>query len=150
MATSSRWAAGRSPSSTPVSYTHLDVYKRQTQNLSVIRNAGEAFGEFQMLLGDFDVHRLHDTIPNFHDTRKRYEKLKADAAEVPAEKVREVAGELDWLLSVEDRACTLTDLYNRGELPLRVTHNDTKINNVLFDEETDRALVVIDLSLIHI
>ena len=116
-----------------------------TQNLSVIRNAGEAFGEFQMLLGDFDVHRLHDTIPNFHDTRKRYEKLKADAAEVPAEKVREVAGELDWLLSVEDRACTLTDLYNRGELPLRVTHNDTKINNVLFDEKTDRALVVIDL-----
>ena len=51
----------------------------------------------------------------------------------------------NWLLSVEDRACTLTDLYNRGELPLRVTHNDTKINNVLFDEKTDRALVVIDL-----
>ena len=46
---------------------------------------------------------------------------------------------------MEDRACALTDLYDRGELPLRVTHNDTKINNVLFDAETDRAIVVIDL-----
>ncbi len=53
--------------------------------------------------------------------------------------------ELDWLLSVEDEACKLTDLYEAGKLPLRVTHNDTKINNVLFDEETLRPLVVIDL-----
>lgn len=53
--------------------------------------------------------------------------------------------ELDWLLSVEDEACQLTDLYKAGKLPLRVTHNDTKINNVLFDKETHRALVVIDL-----
>ena len=53
--------------------------------------------------------------------------------------------ELDYLLSVQDSACRLTDMLDRGELPLRVTHNDTKINNVLFDEETGRALVVIDL-----
>ena len=53
--------------------------------------------------------------------------------------------ELEWLLSVEDKACKLTDLFNAGKLPLRVTHNDTKINNVLFDEQTHQALVVIDL-----
>ena len=53
--------------------------------------------------------------------------------------------ELDWLLSAEDEACRLTDLFNAGKLPLRVTHNDTKINNVLFDEQTHQALVVIDL-----
>ena len=57
----------------------------------------------------------------------------------------EVREELDWLLSVEDEACRLTDMHDAGELPLRVTHNDTKINNVLFDEETLKPLVVIDL-----
>ena len=85
------------------------------------------------------------TIPDFHNTRKRYEKLKADMAADPCGRVNEVREELDWLLSVEDEACKLTDLYEAGELPLRVTHNDTKINNVLFDEETLKPLVVIDL-----
>ncbi len=115
-----------------------------TDNLTVIRNAGEAFGEFQALLEDFSVEQLHYTIPDFHDTRKRYAKLKEDVAADPLGKAAEARREIDWLLSVEDRACTLTDMYNRGELPLRVTHNDTKINNVLFDERTDKALVVID------
>ena len=64
---------------------------------------------------------------------------------MPCERVAGMHGELDWLLSVEDKACRLTDLYNAGQLPLRVTHNDTKINNVLFDEKSREALVVIDL-----
>ena len=63
----------------------------------------------------------------------------------PCGKVAEAKPEIDWLLSVEDKACMLTDMFERGELPLRVTHNDTKINNVLFDEKTDDAIVVIDL-----
>lgn len=116
-----------------------------SENLSVIRNAGEAFGEFQMLLQDLDARQLLATIPDFHNTRKRYETLKKDAADDPLGRVAQVQQELDWLLSVEDDACTLTDLEQRGELPLRVTHNDTKINNVLFDEATDKPLVVIDL-----
>lgn len=116
-----------------------------SENLSVIRNAGEAFGEFQMLLQDLDARQLFATIPDFHNTRKRYETLKKDAADDPLGRVAQVQQELDWLLSVEDDACTLTDLEQRGELPLRVTHNDTKINNVLFHETTDKPLVVIDL-----
>ena len=116
-----------------------------TEKMSVIRNAGEAFGEFQMLLGDFDVALLHETIPDFHNTRKRYAKLEEDVQNDPLGKVKEVRAEIDWLLSVKEQACKLTDMQERGELPLRVTHNDTKINNVLFDEKTDRALVVIDL-----
>ena len=116
-----------------------------TDKLSVIRNAGEAFGEFQLLLQDLDVNRLYATIPDFHNTRKRYETLKRDAAADPLGRVASVHKELDWLLSVEDQACLLTDLEQRGELPLRVTHNDTKINNVLFHETTDKPLVVIDL-----
>lgn len=114
-------------------------------NPEIVRSAGQAFGEFQMMLSGFDVSSLHYTIPDFHNTRKRYEKLKTDIAADPFGRVAEVKEELDWLLSVENEACKLTDMYEAGELPLRVTHNDTKINNVLFDEVTLRPLVVIDL-----
>ena len=114
-------------------------------DLNVVRNAGQAFGEFQMMLADFDASQLFYTIPDFHDTRKRYARLKADMEADPCSRVAEVRQELEWLLSVEDEACKLTDLFNAGKLHLRVTHNDTKINNVLFDEETHKALVVIDL-----
>ncbi len=110
-----------------------------TTDLEVIRNAGEAFGEFQMLLSDFDASGLFVTNPDFHHTRKRFEKLHADVAEDPLGKVHEVREELDWLLSVREMACKLTDLHEKGELPLRVTHNDTKINNVLFEKDTRKA-----------
>ena len=114
-------------------------------DLRVVRNAGEAFGEFQMVLSDFDASRLYYTIPDFHNTRKRYETLIQDVQADPCGRVAEVREELDWLLSVQDQACRLTDMFNAGELPLRVTHNDTKINNVLFDVDTREALVVVDL-----
>ncbi|MDO5444551.1 MAG: aminoglycoside phosphotransferase family protein [Eubacteriales bacterium] len=114
-------------------------------DVNIIRNAGKAFGEFQTDLSDFDASQLFYTIPDFHDTRKRYEKLIKDANEDPCGRVKEVREELDYLFSVMDEACRLTDLYNEGNLPLRVTHNDTKINNVLFDENTLEPLVVIDL-----
>ena len=114
-------------------------------DIRVVRNAGEAFGEFQTLLSDFDASKLYYTIPDFHNTRQRYETLIADMKLDPCGRVAEVKEELDWLLSVQERACRLTDLYDQGKLPLRVTHNDTKINNVLFDETTHEALVVIDL-----
>ena len=115
------------------------------EDMNVIRNAGEAFGDFQTILSNFDAEELFYTIPDFHNTRKRYETLIADAEADRCGRVAEVREELDWLLSVQDLACKLTDMHNAGELPLRVTHNDTKINNVLFDEETGEALVVIDL-----
>lgn len=115
------------------------------KDVDVIRSAGEAFGDFQQMLADFEPEKLFYTIPNFHNTRARYEQLKRDIALDPCGRVAEVKEEIDWLLSVEDMACKLTDMEHRGELPLRVTHNDTKINNVLFDRETFRPLVVIDL-----
>ncbi|MEE1200036.1 MAG: aminoglycoside phosphotransferase family protein [Christensenellales bacterium] len=113
--------------------------------LEIIRNAGEAFGEFQMMLSDFSASELYVTIPDFHDTRKRFATLWKDVEQDPLGKVREVTEELKWLKSAEENACVLTDLYNQGELPLRVTHNDTKINNVLFEREGNQAIVVIDL-----
>lgn len=114
-------------------------------DLEVVRSAGEAFGEFQMLLADFDAQQLYVTIPDFHDTRKRYQKLLADVAEDPMGMAAQVAEEVEWLKSVQEQACRLTDLYKAGQLPLRVTHNDTKINNVLFQPNGNQAIVVIDL-----
>ncbi len=112
---------------------------------ALIRNAGRAFGEFQMQLADFSPDDLFETIPDFHNTRARFRNLKASVAADPVGRVAQVQEELQWLMSVEDQACTLTDLQVQGELPLRVTHNDTKINNVLFSRETGEPLVVIDL-----
>jgi len=114
-------------------------------NLELIRNAGRAFGEFQMQLADFKPEDLFETIPGFHNTRSRYEKLIASAKADPVHRVAEVQEELDWLLSVQDLACKLTDMQKAGEIPLRVTHNDTKINNVLFEKGGVKPLVVIDL-----
>ncbi len=115
------------------------------EDLTVVHNAGLAFGEFQKELADFDAASLYETIPDFHNTRKRFETLEADVAADPCGKVAEVQEELEWLLSVKDKACTITDMYMRGELPLRVAHNDTKINNVLFERDGNRPIVVIDL-----
>ena len=125
-------------------YVESDTYNT-TADLEVVRNAGEAFGEFQMMLADFDASELFETIPGFHNTRKRYETFEADVKANPCGMVAEVQEEVDWLLSVKDCACKLIDLYEEGKLPLRVTHNDTKINNVLFDKQKKSALVVIDL-----
>ena len=116
-----------------------------TKDMQIIRNAGKAFGEFQMDLADFDITELIETIPGFHNTRKRYETLRQSVQEDKAGRVKEVQEEIDYLLSVQDLACKLTDLQREGKLPLRVTHNDTKINNVLFAPETNEALIVIDL-----
>lgn len=115
------------------------------EDLEVVRSAGKAFGEFQMDLADFDIGELTETIPNFHNTRSRYEQFKKAIRENRAGRAEQVQKEIDYLLSVEDLACTLTDLQISGQLPLRVTHNDTKINNVLFRPENHQAIIVVDL-----
>ena len=114
-------------------------------DMDIIRNAGKAFGEFQMDLADFDIAELIETIPDFHHTRRRYEKLLQSIREDKAGRVAEVREEIEYLLSVQDLACRLTDLQEQGELPLRVTHNDTKINNVLFHPQDNSAMIVVDL-----
>ncbi len=115
------------------------------RNTAIVREAGAIFGKFQQQLSDFDASLLYETIPNFHNTIKRYEALEASAAADKVHRMEKIQKEFDQLMSMKDSACTLTSLYNEGKLPLRVTHNDTKINNVLFDLESDKALTVIDL-----
>ena len=104
-----------------------------------------AFGEFQRELSEFPAHTLHETIAKFHDTRNRYvqfhEALNAD----PLGRAASVQTEIEFALAREKNAGELMRLLEAGELPLRVTHNDTKLNNVLLDRETRKPLCVIDL-----
>ena len=104
-----------------------------------------AFGRFQQLLKDFPAHTLNETIPNFHNTANRYEIFKKTLAEDPMGRAKEVQQEIDFILAREQDAHTLVDLLASGQLPLRVTHNDTKLNNVMLDATTRKALCVIDL-----
>ncbi len=121
------------------------VTYNQNPTAEALYHAGAAFGEFQMQLGDFETTKLYETIPNFHNTKMRLQKLFEDAQNDPCGRAKSVKTELDYIASVRELACRMTDMQERGELPLRVTHNDTKINNVLFDERTLEALTVIDL-----
>ena len=109
---------------------------------------GYAFGKFQSQLADFPAETLTETIPDFHNTAKRYEAFDAILKADPLGRAAGVKPEIEFALSQREHACTLTRMTERGELPLRVTHNDTKLNNILFDAETRHALCVIDLDTI--
>lgn len=104
-----------------------------------------AFGNFQMLLADFPAETLHETIPEFHNTVDRYRLLRESVEKDSCGRLKDVSAEMDFLLKYEDLACTLQRMRERGELPLRVTHNDTKLNNVLLDRVTREPLCVLDL-----
>ena len=125
-------------------YVQSDTYNDGSDPV-VLQGAAQAFGEFQRLLHDFDASQLYETIYNFHNTPKRLETLFADAETDPMGRAAEVKEELDYIRSVSEDACRLSRMLEAGELPLRVTHNDTKINNVLFDHDTHRPLVIVDL-----
>ena len=103
--------------------------------------AAKAFGGFQRMLADLPAPRLHDTIPDFHHTPKRFAALEQAVAADVAARVALAQPEIDFALARKPLACVLLD----AGLPERVTHNDTKINNVLLDDDTGEGTCVIDL-----
>ena len=105
---------------------------------------GQAFGEFQSMLADIGEGALGETIPNFHNIEFRLEGFREVAARDPQGRLAGVRWMVDELLARADRMCLAQRLFRAGELPKRVTHCDTKVNNILFDEQ-DRPLCVIDL-----
>ncbi len=107
-----------------------------------------AFGNFQRMLGDFDASELYETIPDFHNTKKRYADFLAAVEKDICGRAKKVTKEIEFVKAREDFYSLLSDAHNNGILPLRVTHNDTKINNVLLDAVTRTALCVIDLDTI--
>ena len=110
-----------------------------------LKQSGYAFGNFQYLLSNFPASELHETIVNFHNTVDRFAKFKKAVEEDVKGRVKEVQEEISFLMERETDCHFFHDLLANGELPLRVTHNDTKLNNVLFSTETGEAICVIDL-----
>ena len=104
-----------------------------------------AFGHFQRMLADYPAETLNETIKGFHDTRARFQVFKDTVAKDVCGRAAEVQDEINFVLAHEDVANVFGELQDKGKLPLRVTHNDTKLNNVLLDAKTRRALCVIDL-----
>ncbi len=125
---------------------HIDsVTFDSCDELSIMEAVGAAFGDFQNILSDFDASRLYETIPDFHNTKKRIAQLYENIKKDEFSRVAEVAEEIEFVKQNEKLACELTEMLEKGEIPLRVTHNDTKINNVLFDKQTHYPIAIIDL-----
>lgn len=121
-------------------------YSCETVNDPVqFQEIGRAYGAFINDMADFPAGELHETIEHFHDTRRRFENLLAAVRKDPCGRNIKAEDEILFALDHEKDVDILNDCLNRGELPLRVTHNDTKINNVLLDRDTGKALCVIDL-----
>ncbi len=126
-------------------------YIEGTHTYDIVENtrqayqAGYAFGSFQDLISDMNPSDLVETIPGFHDTRKRFDRLMEVARLDPVARLESCREELDFIRQREKDVDVLLDLQKAGRLPVRITHNDTKINNVMLDEETDQAVCVIDL-----
>lgn len=104
-----------------------------------------AFGRFQELLRDFPAETLHETIPLFHNTINRYRMFRESLERNAAGRADSVQAEIDFIMAREEEAGTICRLLETNELPLRVTHNDTKLNNVLLNRETRKAMCVLDL-----
>lgn len=117
----------------------------QARSPEDMRQSGAAFGGFQKQLADFPAETLVETIPRFHDTPERYRQLRQAIAEDRAGRLRQVRPEVEEYLAREAEADGLMRLHREGALPTRVTHNDTKLNNVMLDAETQTALCVLDL-----
>jgi hypothetical protein len=115
------------------------------ENTRQAYQAARAFGSFQDLVSDLAASNLEETIPDFHHTPKRLEKLLEVAAADPKGRLASVREEFDFIRERAGITGILLQLCKEGKIPVRVTHNDTKINNVMIDKETDEAVCVIDL-----
>lgn len=115
------------------------------QNENDFYQSAVAFGHFQSLLADYPAEKLYETIENFHNTVDRFEKFKKAVEADPCGRADSVQEEIRFVLEREQLAHTLCDLQDEGKMPLRVTHNDTKLNNIMIDDATGKAICVLDL-----
>ena len=104
-----------------------------------------AFGNFANLLAGFDASQLYEVLPDFHNTKVRYENFLQAVKKDICGRAAEVQKEIDWVNAHKELCGKIVDKIASGEIPLRVTHNDTKLNNVMLDDETGKGIAVIDL-----
>lgn len=128
-------------------YHYIDgarTYQQATRP-TIYFEAAKAFGKFLTLLNDFPLEQLHATIPNFHNTPWRYEKFLHAVAKDPKNRADSVQKEIGFVTQRAEEVDRLVKLVQAGLIPERVTHNDTKIDNVMISDETGEGLCVIDL-----
>ena len=117
----------------------------RSETAEQFREVGRAFGRFQRQLTDFPAYELYETIADFHNTRKRFFYFVDAVGRDPVGRVKYVEDEIDFFFDRRKMMAQAVKMIEDGVLPLRVTHNDTKINNVMMDKSTGEALCVIDL-----
>ena len=123
---------------------HASSYQ-SIDNPEMFYRVAKSFGHFQKLLRSFPAEKLHETIEKFHDTTDRYRQFKEAVAADKVGRCADVEKEIAFVLEREKDAAVVVDAIANGEIPLRVTHNDTKLNNVLIDDTTGKGVCVIDL-----
>lgn len=126
-------------------YIENTISIEEDKSPEVLYNTGVGFGRFQKMLSDYPADTLYEIIKNFHDTPLRIEALKEAIKNDLAGRAASVQKEIEFALSRADEMSVVVDGIADGSIPLRVTHNDTKINNILFDKDTLEAVCVIDL-----
>ena len=126
-------------------FVERTVCYQSAESAELFAASGRAFGRFQRLLGGYPAETLHETIPNFHNTEDRLAKFKATLAADPLSRVKNCGPEIQFVLDREADCSVALNAMREGKLPLRVTHNDTKLNNVLMDDETHEGMCIIDL-----
>ena len=126
-------------------YAENTVSHDNVESADMARSAAAMFGRFQDLASSLPAPRLHETIADFHDTPHRFRQFHEALADDACGRARDCAPQIDFALSLEDSAGALVELQQNGSIPERITHNDTKLNNVLFDKDSDKAVCVIDL-----
>lgn len=128
-------------------YIFIDnaICYQTVENADAFYQAARAFGQFQTMLKDFPAEELFETIPNFHNTVDRFNNFKKAIKEDKLGRLSSVQKEVDFALENEADAGIIVDALNTKKIPLRVTHNDTKLNNVMIDETTGLGICVIDL-----
>ncbi len=114
----------------------------------LLERVGHAFGHFQMQLADYDAGLLRETIPNFHNTPSRLNDFKIALEKDTAGRAASIPEDIKFVLDHEEVCSYVMDKIADGDLPLRVTHNDTKLNNILMDHETGEPVCIIDLDTI--
>lgn len=117
----------------------------QVESMDDFYQSALSFGNFQKMLADYPADTLHETIVGFHDTKARFEVFKKAVQEDVCGRAASVQQEIDFMLAREDVANVFGDMLAAGEIPLRVTHNDTKLNNIMIDDVTRKGICVIDL-----
>lgn len=117
----------------------------KVENVKDFYDSAVAFGNFQRMLAEYPAETLHETIPNFHNTPSRFQDFEKAVQSGSKERAALAQKELSFVFDRRQDTSILTDLLSEGKLPLRVTHNDTKLNNILFDADTYKALCIIDL-----